>query len=172
MASHWVRTQIYRIAVSLESEVLRKEYLGQACNDDEALYDRVALLLNAHDEEPDFLESPPSGAWRLWTLLPSPNASARRSAPTSSSRRSAKAAWASSTWPCSRSRSAAEVALKVIKPGMDSKQVVARFEAERQALAMMDHPNIARVIDGGHHRIGPSLLRDGVGQGHPDHGLL
>jgi serine/threonine protein kinase/WD40 repeat protein len=42
-----------------------------------------------------------------------------------------------------------KVALKVIKPGMDSKQVVARFEAERQALAMMDHPNIARVLDGG-----------------------
>src|SRR5262245_49393104 len=41
------------------------------------------------------------------------------------------------------------VALKVIKPGMDSKQVVARFEAERQALALMDHPNIARVFDGG-----------------------
>ncbi len=41
------------------------------------------------------------------------------------------------------------VALKIIKPGMDSKQVIARFEAERQALAMMDHPNIARVIDGG-----------------------
>jgi serine/threonine protein kinase len=41
------------------------------------------------------------------------------------------------------------VALKVINPGMDTKQVVARFEAERQALAMMDHPNIARVFDGG-----------------------
>ena len=42
-----------------------------------------------------------------------------------------------------------KVALKVIKPGMDSKQVIARFEAERQALAMMDHPNIARVLDAG-----------------------
>jgi len=42
-----------------------------------------------------------------------------------------------------------KVALKVIKPGMDSRQVVARFEAERQALAMMDHVNIARVFDGG-----------------------
>ena len=42
-----------------------------------------------------------------------------------------------------------KVALKVIKPGMDSKQVVSRFEAERQALAMMDHPSIARVFDGG-----------------------
>jgi WD40 repeat protein/serine/threonine protein kinase len=41
------------------------------------------------------------------------------------------------------------VALKVIKPGMDTRQVVARFEAERQALALMDHPNIAQVYDGG-----------------------
>src|SRR5215472_1913870 len=41
------------------------------------------------------------------------------------------------------------VALKIIKPGMDSKSVVARFEAERQALALMEHPNIARVIDAG-----------------------
>src|SRR5688572_19228644 len=39
------------------------------------------------------------------------------------------------------------VALKVIKPGMDTRQVIARFEAERQALAMMDHPNIAKVYD-------------------------
>ena len=44
------------------------------------------------------------------------------------------------------------VALKVIKPGMDTRQVVARFEAERQALALMDHPNIARVLDAGDHR--------------------
>jgi tetratricopeptide (TPR) repeat protein len=42
-----------------------------------------------------------------------------------------------------------KVALKIIKPGMDSRQIVARFEAERQALALMDHPNIARVLDAG-----------------------
>ncbi len=42
-----------------------------------------------------------------------------------------------------------KVAIKIIKPGMDSRAVVARFEAERQALAMMDHPNIAQVFDGG-----------------------
>jgi hypothetical protein len=42
-----------------------------------------------------------------------------------------------------------KVALKVIKPGLDSKQVIARFEAERQALALMDHPHIAKVHDGG-----------------------
>jgi eukaryotic-like serine/threonine-protein kinase len=42
-----------------------------------------------------------------------------------------------------------QVALKIIKPGMDTRQVIARFEAERQALALMDHPNIAKVLDGG-----------------------
>ena len=42
-----------------------------------------------------------------------------------------------------------KVAVKLIKPGMDSRLVIARFEAERQALAMMDHPNIAKVLDGG-----------------------
>lgn len=47
-------------------------------------------------------------------------------------------------WPIRR-----KVALKVIKLGMDTKNVIARFEAERQALAMMDHPNIARVLDAG-----------------------
>src|SRR5262245_34807217 len=42
-----------------------------------------------------------------------------------------------------------QVALKIIKPGLDSARVIARFEAERQALALMDHPNIARVLDAG-----------------------
>ena len=42
-----------------------------------------------------------------------------------------------------------KVALKVINAGMDSRSVLARFEAERQALALMDHPNIAKVLDGG-----------------------
>jgi serine/threonine protein kinase len=44
---------------------------------------------------------------------------------------------------------ARKVALKIIKLGMDTRQVVARFEQERQALAMMDHPNIAKVLDAG-----------------------
>ncbi|MBX3440092.1 MAG: protein kinase, partial [Planctomycetaceae bacterium] len=42
-----------------------------------------------------------------------------------------------------------KVALKVVKPGMDSQEVIARFEAEKQALAVMDHPHVARVIDAG-----------------------
>ena len=48
------------------------------------------------------------------------------------------------------------VALKIIKPGMDTRQVIARFEAERQALAMMDHPNIAKVLDAGTTDNGPA----------------
>ena len=56
----------------------------------------------------------------------------------------------SSTWPSRHGRPVRrKVALKIIKPGMDTRQVIARFEAERQALAMMDHPNIAHVFDGG-----------------------
>ena len=47
---------------------------------------------------------------------------------------------------------APQVALKIIKPGMDTRQVIARFEAERQALSLMDHPNIAKVLDAGHDR--------------------
>src|SRR5207244_12149638 len=51
-----------------------------------------------------------------------------------------------------------QVALKVIKLGMDTKQVVARFEAERHALALMDHPNIARVFDAGGTDIGRTFM--------------
>lgn len=52
------------------------------------------------------------------------------------------------------------VAVKLIKAGMDSKQVLARFEAERQALAMMDHPNIAKVLDGGLHEHRPFFVME------------
>ena len=50
------------------------------------------------------------------------------------------------------------MALKIIKPGMDTKEVIARFEAERQALAMMDHPNIAKVLDAGSTESGGPIL--------------
>src|SRR5579871_2019443 len=52
------------------------------------------------------------------------------------------------------------VAVKLIKAGMDSKQVLARFEAERQALALMDHPNIATVLDGGVHAGRPFFVME------------
>jgi len=68
-------------------------------------------------------------------------------------------------------RARRRLALKVIKLGMDTKQVVARFEAEREALAMMDHPNIAKVLDAGatetSHPVSdnPCLLGRGVERG-------
>src|SRR5436309_2320756 len=57
------------------------------------------------------------------------------------------------------------VALKVIKPGMDSRQVIVRFEAERQALALMDHPNIAKVLDAGTFSSPSPLGGEGRGEG-------
>ena len=63
------------------------------------------------------------------------------------------------------------VALKIIKLGMDTKEVVARFGQERQALAMMDHPNIARVLDAGATPFGrPFFVR--AGARYQDYGLL
>ena len=74
----------------------------------------------------------------------SPRGRARRSARTSSSSRSARAGMGTVFMAEQEQPVRRKVALKVIKPGMDTGQVIARFEAERQALAMMDHPNIAR----------------------------
>ena len=64
------------------------------------------------------------------------------------------------------------VAIKVIKAGMDTRQVIARFEAERQALALMDHPTIATVFDGGATPQGRPVLRDGICQGRANYDLL
>ena len=65
-----------------------------------------------------------------------------------------------------------EVALKVVKLGMNSRQVLKRFESERQALALMEHPNVARVLDAGTSERGRPYFvmeyADGVGQRHPD----
>ena len=65
-------------------------------------------------------------------------------------------------WMAEQTNPSSRVAIKVIKAGMDSKQVLARFEAERQALALMDHPNIARVLDAGTTPL-PSLRKGGHG---------
>ena len=81
--------------------------------------------------------------------VPFSNFPAPGSVPTSCWRRLAKGGWASCMWRRRRNPSAATWRLKIIKPGMDTREVVARFEAERQALAMMDHPNIAKVFDAG-----------------------
>ena len=64
------------------------------------------------------------------------------------------------------------VALKIIKLGMDTKSVIARFEAERQALAMMDHPNIARVLDAGATETGRPYFVMELVRGDQNHRLL
>ena len=83
-------------------------------------------------------------------IAPADPAWARSSpAGTRCSKSSARGGWAPSTGPVRPQPVKRQVALKLIKIGMDSRAVLARFDAERQALALMDHPNIARVYDGG-----------------------
>ena len=65
-----------------------------------------------------------------------------------------------------------KVAIKIIKPGMDTKEVIARFEAERQALALMDHPNIAKVLDAGSTESGRPYFVMELVRGIPDHRVL
>ena len=133
----------------------RAAFLDGVCHGDPALRQRMEALLAAHDAEDSLLAEPPSAKGRAATIKldladdPLTKPWARRSAATSCWRNSAKAAAAWSMWPSRREPVRRRVALKVIKLGMDTKQVVARFEAERQALAMMDHPNIAKVLDAG-----------------------
>ncbi len=129
----------------------RAAYLLGACGNDVALRTKVEALLTADAEAGAFLASPTAERFP-----PSPS-----SAPSSAERAGAQidryrlleqigeggmgTIWmAEQREPVKR-----RVALKIIKLGMDTKQVIARFEAERQALAMMDHPNIAKVLDAG-----------------------
>ena len=116
-------------------------------------------LIENHFRAGSFLESPAPAPGRDRRISrPSPKAPARSSAPTSCCSRSAKGAWASVYMAEQSEPVQRKVALKIIKPGMDTAQVIARFEAERQALALMDHPNIAKVLDAGddRQRAGPT----------------
>ena len=123
----------------------------QACGGDAALRRRVEALLGADERGGRASSRRPAAAPTVdrRPIAAGAEGPARSSAPTSCWSRSARGAWASSTWPSRPQPVRRRVALKVIKPGMDTRQVVARFEAERQALALMDHPNIARVLDAG-----------------------
>ena len=128
----------------------RSAYLERACRADEKLRERVERLLKAHDQVGDFLaQSAPEAA---------PEAEAGISFGEKPGDRIGRykllqqigeggcgvVYMAEQEQPVRR-----RVALKIIKPGMDTKSVMARFEAERQALALMDHPNIAKVFDAG-----------------------
>ena len=134
----------------------RESLLHALCGDDAELRSNVETLLAAHAESGEFLESPTvegaSEAARAAEEL------AKQEPPEGPGSRIGNykllqligeggfgAVYMAEQQEPIRRR----VALKIIKPGMDSKQVIARFEAERQALAMLDHPNIARVFDAG-----------------------
>ena len=135
--------EIFSIAAELETPQERAAYLKGACGDDTALREAVEELLGAHFEVHDFLPTMPGdiapltegegsviGRYKLLQKLGEGGFGI--------------VYMAEQREPVKR-----RVALKVIKLGMDTKHVVGRFEAERQALALMDHPHIAKVLDGG-----------------------
>ncbi len=128
----------------------REAYLQSACGGDEDLKQRVEALLNAHFEAGTFLESVPllegSAAQPVDSIQEKPGERIGRYKLLQQIGEGGCGVvyMAEQEKPIRR-----RVALKVIKAGMDTKSVIARFEAERQALALMDHPNIAKVLDAG-----------------------
>jgi serine/threonine protein kinase len=126
----------------------RAAFLDQACQGDPALRARIERLLAQHEHAGDFLQSPPA-APQLTVDEPASERPGTVIGPYKLLEQIGEGGmgtvWmAQQTEPVKRL-----VAVKLIKAGMDTRQVIARFEAERQALALMDHANIARVLDGG-----------------------
>jgi serine/threonine protein kinase/tetratricopeptide (TPR) repeat protein len=129
-------------AVAALSEPERSVFLDEACKDDPDLRREVESVL-AHESDPT------TPGWTTGAASSGLDSHPTEIGPYRILERIGEGGMgvvylAEQTEPVRR-----RVALKVIKLGMDTKQVVARFEAERQALAMMDHPNIARVLDAG-----------------------
>ncbi len=155
---------VFNAALQLPEEQ-RPAYLDEACAGDAALRLRIEALLRMHAEAGAFLEDPapppvpsaaagkpvgPSGTIRLaFTSLTPVEKTGDRIGRYKLLQQIGEGGcgvvyMAEQSEPVRR-----KVALKVIKLGMDTKNVIARFEAERQALALMDHPNIAKVFDAG-----------------------
>ena len=126
----------------------RASYVKATCGDDLELLERVESLLRIREAGDNFLESPPFIDQPLTNTLPEekPGTIIDRYKLLERIGEGGMAVvyMAEQAEPIRR-----KVALKIIKLGMDTKSVIARFEAERQALAMMDHPNIAKVLDAG-----------------------
>ena len=144
--------EVFNVALELPAAE-RSAYLDGACADDAALRQRVEELLKASEESCPCLEgsvagSPgPSGTVRLASVTaekPGDRIGRYKLLQQIGEGGCGIVYMAEQEEPVRR-----RVALKVIKLGMDTKQIIARFEAERQALAMMDHPNIAKVLDAG-----------------------
>jgi serine/threonine protein kinase len=141
----------------------RQAFLEEACAGDAALRERVERLLGAHRRAHGILDRPAE-----LTVLPEVTAWRRPGGARSVERAGTVVAGRytllkeigeggmGTVWLAAQTRPVRrKVALKIIKPGMGCRRVIARFEAERRVLAMMDHPNIARVLDAGTMRGGP-----------------
>ncbi len=142
-----IEEQLFHQALELPAEQ-RARFLEAACAGKPALRQRVEALLEAHANPGSFLQSPPPqvAATLDQPILERPG---MQIGPYKLLEQIGEGGMglvfvAEQHQPVRR-----KVALKLIKPGMDSREIIARFEAERQALALMDHPNIARVLDAG-----------------------
>ncbi|MBI2924204.1 MAG: serine/threonine protein kinase, partial [Verrucomicrobia bacterium] len=148
--SHQREAAIFDAALELPPEQ-RAAQLDRACAGDAALRQRIEALLKACESKCDFLASPtdPAAVAPTIVLTPSFEKPGDRIGRYKLLQQIGEGGcgvvyMAEQEEPVSR-----RVALKVIKLGLDTKSVIARFEAERQALALMDHPNIAKVLDAG-----------------------
>ena len=146
--------EIFAEALRLPTPEDRAAYLKQACGKDEPMRRRVEALLQDHDHAGGFLDNPPAAVFAKTLaittgMVPLTEKPGDRIGRYKLLQQIGEGGCgvvyvAEQEQPVRR-----RVALKVIKLGMDTRQVIARFEAERQALALMDHPNIAKVLDGG-----------------------
>src|SRR5262249_48323630 len=142
--------EIFAIALHKSDPAEQAAYLAQACGDDISLRERVEILLREHDKLGSFLES------QAQSPAETTGSAAMPEQPTSVLAGRYKLleeigeGGMGTVWMAEQMEPVKRlVALKLIKPGMDSRDVLARFDAERQALALMDHPNIAKVHDAG-----------------------
>ena len=140
--------EIFFAALERATDEERSAYLGEMCGDDSEMRGRVERLLSARSRVDSFLEQPAPGVG-VQAYQDDIDFSGTQIGPYKLLERIGEGGMgtvymAEQSKPVQR-----KVALKIIKPGMDTQQVVARFEAERQALAMLNHPNIAAVYDAG-----------------------
>jgi serine/threonine protein kinase/Flp pilus assembly protein TadD len=145
-------SQVFLNVLTHNGRPERAAYLDVACAGNPRLRADVEALLRAHDTDPDFLETPAGETPPPWDDQSEPRPDAERPGAVLAKRYTlvepVGEGGMGSVWKAWQSEPVRRlVAIKLIKRGMDSKAVLARFEAERQALALMDHPNIARVFD-------------------------
>ena len=152
-AERWQRVnELFQSATERAPEE-RAAFLDEACQGDKGLCREVESLITSYEQAENFIESP---AFEIAPELLLDDADALIGQHLGQYRVESELGRGGMgvTYLATDKLLGRRVALKVIKPGMDTKQVIARFEAERQALAMMDHPNIARVFDTGATEIG------------------